>query len=192
MTGDPRRVASEPGIPGVVHFWGPYLYRSAFHAETEAQETQRAVAHLRDLITVEGPGSVAAIILETIVGTNGILVPPEGYLAGVRAPVSYTHLDVYKRQTVTREVELGGRTLHRGDKVVVSFASANRDPEVFQDPDRFDIHRDNAKRHLAFGAGPHVCLGAWLARSMMTTMFAEVFRRTSWLESAGQPVWRCV
>lgn len=85
MTGDPRRVASEPGIPGVVHFWGPYLYRSAFHAETEAQETQRAVAHLRDLITVEGPGSVAAIILETIVGTNGILVPPEGYLAGVRA-----------------------------------------------------------------------------------------------------------
>ncbi len=85
MTGDPRRVASEPGIPGVVHFWGPYLYRSAFHAETEAQETQRALQHLRDLITVEGPGSVAAIIMETIVGTNGILVPPAGYLAGVRA-----------------------------------------------------------------------------------------------------------
>ena len=85
MTGDPRRVASEPGIPGVVHFWGPYLYRSAFHAETEAQETERALQHLRDLITVEGPGSVAAIIMETIVGTNGILVPPAGYLAGVRA-----------------------------------------------------------------------------------------------------------
>ena len=85
MTGDPRRVASEPGIPGVVHFWGPYLYRSAFHAETEAQETQRALAHLRDLITVEGPSSIAAIILETIVGTNGVLVPPAGYLAGVRA-----------------------------------------------------------------------------------------------------------
>jgi taurine--2-oxoglutarate transaminase len=85
MTGDPRRVPSEPGIPGIVHFWGPYLYRSAFHAETEAQETQRALGHLRDMIMVEGPGTVAAIILETIVGTNGILVPPAGYLEGVRA-----------------------------------------------------------------------------------------------------------
>ena len=52
MTGDPRRVPSEPGIPGIVHFWGPYLYRSAFHAETEAQETQRALGHLRDMIMV--------------------------------------------------------------------------------------------------------------------------------------------
>ncbi|MEI2649641.1 MAG: aspartate aminotransferase family protein [Dermatophilaceae bacterium] len=85
MTGDPRRVPSEPGIPGIVHFWGPYLYRSAFHAETEAQETQRALGHLRDMIMVEGPSTVAAIILETIVGTNGILVPPAGYLEGVRA-----------------------------------------------------------------------------------------------------------
>ena len=85
MTGDPRRVPSEPGIPGIVHFWGPYLYRSAFHAETEAQETERALQHLRDMIMVEGAGSVAAIILETIVGTNGVLVPPAGYLAGVRA-----------------------------------------------------------------------------------------------------------
>ena len=85
MTGDPRRVPSEPGIPGIVHFWGPYLYRSAFHADTEAQETQRALGHLRDMIMVEGPSTVAAIILETIVGTNGILVPPAGYLEGVRA-----------------------------------------------------------------------------------------------------------
>ena len=85
MTGDPRRVPSEPGLPGIVHFWGPYLYRSAFHAETEAQETERALQHLRDMIMVEGPGSVAAIMLETIVGTNGVLVPPAGYLAGVRA-----------------------------------------------------------------------------------------------------------
>jgi taurine--2-oxoglutarate transaminase len=85
MTGDPRRWPSEPGMPGVVHHWGPYLYRSAFHATTEAEECERALAHLEDTIMVEGAATVAAIILETVVGTNGILVPPDGYLAGVRA-----------------------------------------------------------------------------------------------------------
>ncbi|GAA4203911.1 aspartate aminotransferase family protein [Actinocatenispora rupis] len=84
-TGDPRRWANEPGVPGVVHYWGPYLYRSAFHATTPEEETERALQHLRDLIMVEGAGTVAAIILETVVGTNGVLVPPPGYLAGVRA-----------------------------------------------------------------------------------------------------------
>jgi taurine---2-oxoglutarate transaminase len=85
LTGDPRRWASEPGMPGVVRYWGPYPYRSAFHAENEAQESERALQHLRDTIAVEGPQTVAAIILETVVGTNGILVPPPGYLEGVRA-----------------------------------------------------------------------------------------------------------
>ena len=84
LTGDPRRWPSEPGMPGVVRYWGPYLYRSAFHATTEEEESQRALQHLRDLLMVEGPHTVAAIILETVVGTNGILVPPPGYLAGVR------------------------------------------------------------------------------------------------------------
>jgi len=85
LTGDPRRWPSEPSLPGVVHFWGPYAYRSSFHAESEAQECERALAHLRDTITFEGPQTVAAVVLESVVGTNGILVPPDGYLAGVRA-----------------------------------------------------------------------------------------------------------
>ena len=84
LTGDPRRWSSEPGQPGVVRYWGPYLYRTAFHAETAAQEAERAIEHLRDLITVEGAHTIAAIILETVVGTNGVLVPPDGYLTGVR------------------------------------------------------------------------------------------------------------
>jgi taurine--2-oxoglutarate transaminase len=84
VTGDPRRWPSEPGMPGVVRHWGPYAYRSAFHSTTEEEECERALQHLRDTIMVEGPGTVAAIILETVVGTNGILVPPDGYLAGVR------------------------------------------------------------------------------------------------------------
>jgi taurine---2-oxoglutarate transaminase len=84
VTGDPRRWASEPSTPGVVRYWGPYLYRSAFHAETEEEESARALQHLRDLIMVEGPQTIAAILLETVVGTNGVLVPPPGYLQGVR------------------------------------------------------------------------------------------------------------
>ena len=85
MTGDPRRWGAEPAMPGVVHFWGPYPYRSAFHSSTPEEETERALQHLRDMIMVEGAQTIAAIILETVVGTNGILVPPPGYLAGVRA-----------------------------------------------------------------------------------------------------------
>jgi taurine---2-oxoglutarate transaminase len=84
LTGDPRRWGSEPSIPGVVHFWGPYPYRSAFFSTTPEEETERALQHLRDTIMVEGAGTIAAIVLEPVVGTNGILVPPPGYLEGVR------------------------------------------------------------------------------------------------------------
>jgi len=84
VTGDPRRWPNEPTAMGVVHFFGPYLYRSAFHAQDEAEECERALRHLRDVIVFEGAQTVAAVLLETVVGTNGILVPPPGYLAGVR------------------------------------------------------------------------------------------------------------
>ena len=84
-TGDPRRWASEPGAPAIARFWGPYPYRSAFHSADAAQECERALAHLADTIMVEGAQGIAAILLETVVGGNGILVPPDGYLQGVRA-----------------------------------------------------------------------------------------------------------
>ena len=84
VTGDPRRWPSEVGVSGVVHFYGPYAYRSSFYAENAEQESERALAHLRETIMVEGAQTIACIILETVVGTNGILVPPPGYLQGVR------------------------------------------------------------------------------------------------------------
>ena len=84
MTGDPRRWPSDYGNSGVVHFFGPFLYRSHFHATTEAQECERALAHLDEVIRLEGPSTIAAIVLEPIPGTAGIMVPPPGYLAGVR------------------------------------------------------------------------------------------------------------
>jgi cytochrome P450 len=64
----------------------------------------------------------------------------------------------------TRELELGGALIRRGDLVTISLAAANRDPAVFPDPDRFDVRRANAVRHVAFAHGPHVCIGMHLAR----------------------------
>lgn len=84
ITGDPRRWPNETGFSGAVKFWGPYLYRSPFHSTTEAEECQRALQHLEDVLMVEGPQTIAMIGLETVIGTNGILVPPPGYLQGVR------------------------------------------------------------------------------------------------------------
>jgi taurine--2-oxoglutarate transaminase len=84
LTGDPRRWPNDYGNSGVVHFNGPFLYRSSFHAETEEQESQRALEYLDRLIQMEGPSAFAAIILESVPGTAGIMVPPPGYLAGVR------------------------------------------------------------------------------------------------------------
>jgi len=85
LTGDTRRWPNDLGTTGAVHFFGPFLYRSAFHASTGAEECERALEHLRQVVEFEGPGTIAAIILETIPGTAGIMPPPPGYLAGVRA-----------------------------------------------------------------------------------------------------------
>jgi taurine--2-oxoglutarate transaminase len=84
LTGDPRRWPNDPWSSGVVHFFGPFLYRSMFYAQTPEQEAERALAHLEQTIRFEGPETIAAVLLETIPGTAGIMVPPADYLAGVR------------------------------------------------------------------------------------------------------------
>jgi taurine--2-oxoglutarate transaminase len=89
-TGDPRRVAWEPSVmPGVVHFLDPYRYRSTFHRRnpdiSDADFAQDYLDHLEEIIQYEGPASIAAILIESVTGTNGVIVPPDGYLPGVRA-----------------------------------------------------------------------------------------------------------
>ncbi|RIK16851.1 MAG: aspartate aminotransferase family protein [Acidobacteria bacterium] len=84
LTGEARRWGSEPAIPGVVHFWGPFLYRSEFYSADEEQESERALEHLRRTVLAEGPHTVAAVVLETVVGSAGLIPPPPGYLQGVR------------------------------------------------------------------------------------------------------------
>lgn len=90
LTGDPRRVAWEPGLmPGVVHFLDPYRYRSTFHRSnpdiTESEFCLDYLNHLEEIIRYEGPATIAAILMESVTGTNGIIIPPPGYLQGVRA-----------------------------------------------------------------------------------------------------------
>ncbi len=85
LTGDPRRWPNEPADGSVAHFFGPYAYRSPFHSSSPEEETTRALEHLEQTIILEGASTIGAIILETVVGTNGVLVPPPGYLPGVRA-----------------------------------------------------------------------------------------------------------
>jgi taurine--2-oxoglutarate transaminase len=84
LTGDPRRWPNDNGTSGVVHFFGPFLYRSVYGATTQQEESERALANLENTILFEGPSAFAAIIIETVPGTAGIMVPPEGYLRGVR------------------------------------------------------------------------------------------------------------
>lgn len=84
LTGDPRRWPNEPADGSTAKFFGPYPYRSPFHSSTPEEETARALEHLEQTIVLEGASTIAAIVIETIVGTNGVLVPPPGYLAGVR------------------------------------------------------------------------------------------------------------
>jgi cytochrome P450 len=90
------------------------------------------------------------------------------------------------RRTAAADCELGGQPVRAGDKVVVSFTSANRDEAVFADPGRFDIRR-HPNPHFVFGYGPHFCLGAHLARAQMAALFTEVLARTVRLDYAGQP-----
>ncbi|MFD3004644.1 aminotransferase class III-fold pyridoxal phosphate-dependent enzyme [Thermus tengchongensis] len=86
LTGENRRWPAEPGTaPGVVHFFAPYPYRSPFFTEDPQEETRRALEHLERVLLHEDPSRVAAIFLEPVVGSNGVIVYPEGYLEGVRA-----------------------------------------------------------------------------------------------------------
>ncbi len=92
------------------------------------------------------------------------------------------------RRTAARDTEVGGQRIQAGQKVVVFYVSANRDEEVFANPDVFDVAR-TPNDHLSFGGGPHFCMGASLARLQMRIMFEELLRRLPDMEMAG-PVQR--
>jgi cytochrome P450 len=95
---------------------------------------------------------------------------------------------VFMRRTATRGVHLSGHDFHEGDKLVMFYGAANRDPAVFTDPERFDVRRD-PNPHLGFGGpGPHFCLGAHLARRELSVVFRQLLTRLPDIEVAGDPV----
>ena len=85
LTGEPRRFTLEPGVPGFVKFFDPYVYREAVSFSSEEEAANYYLAKLEEQIQYEGPDSIAAIVLETITGSNGVIIPPKGYFPGVRA-----------------------------------------------------------------------------------------------------------
>jgi taurine--2-oxoglutarate transaminase len=84
LTGENRRWPNEPGIPGIVRFFAPFPYRSPFFTRDPSEELFRALAHLEEIVTYEGGDRIAALLIEPVVGSNGVIVYPDGYLAGLR------------------------------------------------------------------------------------------------------------
>jgi methyl-branched lipid omega-hydroxylase len=106
---------------------------------------------------------------------------------GVDEIVRWASPVIWMRRTVAADTLLGDTDLHEGDKVIMFYASANRDEDVFDDPYVFDLRRD-PNPHIGFGApGPHFCLGAHLARQEIDVMFRRLFEQLPDIESVGEP-----
>ncbi len=101
----------------------------------------------------------------------------------VRWQSPVTHM----RRTALEDTELGGQTIRKGEKVVMWYISANRDEKVFPDAERFDVGRDNARRHLGFGHGIHRCVGAKLAEAQLASLIEEIVTRNIRIQPQGEP-----
>jgi cholest-4-en-3-one 26-monooxygenase len=144
-----------------------------FNAGTDT--TRSILCHGLDLL-LERPDVVARLRRD-----------PAALPGAIEEMLRYEPPVIQIRRTATRSTELGGRTIAEGDKVVVFFPSANRDADVFIEPDRFDIDR-SPNDHVTFGYGTHFCLGAPLARLQTRHLFSELLAQLSQLERAAPTV----
>ncbi|HZU62272.1 MAG TPA: cytochrome P450 [Novosphingobium sp.] len=111
---------------------------------------------------------------------------PDLVQTAVREMVRHASPVMHMRRTATQDTELGGRRIARGDKVVLWYTAANRDEQVFAEPDRFDITRGNIQ-HLGFGSGQHVCVGSRLAEMQLRVAFRLLAERVGRFELVGRP-----
>jgi hypothetical protein len=92
---------------------------------------------------------------------------------------------MYMRRTAMRDVEIAGQPIAEGEKVIMYYVSANRDESVFADPDRLDLMRANADRHIAFGQGPHVCIGKRVAQLQLEEVYRQLLHRFPDIRQSG-------
>ncbi len=131
------------------------------------------------------PGGMLAL-LEHPEQMNKLISRQELLPSAIEEMLRYSPPVIHFRRTATEDIDLAGAKIKKGDKVVVYHAAANRDPQVFENPDKFDIER-SPNDHVTFGAGPHFCLGAHLARIQMSAMFDQVLTRLPNLSLNGRP-----
>ncbi len=169
------------------------LSRLAAEQVATGAMTRRDLANMAFLLLVAGHETTANMIA---LGTLALLEHPEQLAAlrgaddpklvagAVEELLRYLHITHSGRRRVAlADIEVGGRTIRAGDGLVLPGDLANRDPEVFAEPDRLDIHRD-ARRHVAFGFGPHQCLGQPLARVELQVVYGTLYRRVPALRAA--------
>jgi cytochrome P450 len=109
---------------------------------------------------------------------------------GIEEMLRWTSPVIYMRRTATADTELGGRRIEAGQKVVMFYGAANRDPRAFDEPERFDVTR-MPNDHLAFGGGgPHFCLGSHIARVEIEAMFRQLLARLPDLQKVGETEWQ--
>ncbi len=142
------------------------------------ETTRNAIAHGLKLFT-DHPDQRALLMADF-----------DGRIAGaVEEVVRYASPIIQFRRRLTRDHEMNGHRFRKGDRVVLFYPAANRDEDVFADPDAFDITRD-PNPHVGFGApGAHRCLGANLARRELTAIFRELFTRLPGIRATGEPEW---
>jgi cytochrome P450 len=92
---------------------------------------------------------------------------------------------MYMRRTATRDTEIGGQRIAEGEKVIMYYVSANRDEAMFEDPDRLDVERANADKNIAFGQGPHVCIGKRVAQMQLEEVYRQILSRFPDMRQAG-------
>lgn len=157
------------------------------------QLTDEELSGFFSLLVIAGAETSRNVIAH---GLIGILEEPETYPQLVADPslakvateeiLRWSPAVYYLGRRVTQDFELRGQQIRAGDRVAMFFMSGNRDEDKFENPNRFDLHR-NPRQHLAFGSGPHFCLGSHLARLEITLLYEELAKRVSSIRLTGKP-----